>query len=56
MDGRMSHNPATIPQFIRCLNEEHKCVFESRFINGGTSLLLSHHENASGTHITHLKR
>ncbi len=36
MDGGMSHNPAAIPQFIRCLNEGHKCVFGSRFINGGS--------------------
>ena len=36
MDGGMSHNPAALPQFIRCLNEGHKCVFGSRFINGGS--------------------
>jgi len=36
MDGGMSHNPAAIPQFLRCLNEGHKCVFGSRFINGGS--------------------
>lgn len=36
MDGGMSHNPAALPQFLRCLNEGHKCVFGSRFINGGS--------------------
>lgn len=36
MDGGMSHNPSALPQFIRCLNEGHNCVFGSRFINGGS--------------------
>lgn len=36
IDGGLSHNPAALPQFIRCLNEGHKCVFGSRFINGGS--------------------
>ncbi len=36
LDAGMSHDPAAIPQFLRCLQEGHKCVFGSRFINGGS--------------------
>lgn len=41
MDAGLSHNPAAIPQFLRCLSEGHNCVFGSRFINGG-SIIRSH--------------
>lgn len=36
MDGGLSHDPASIPMFLRYLSEGHKCVFGSRFINGGS--------------------
>lgn len=36
MDGGMSHDPFAIPMFLRYLSEGHKCVFGSRFINGGS--------------------
>lgn len=36
MDGGMSHDPYAIPMFLRYLSEGHKCVFGSRFINGGS--------------------
>lgn len=36
MDGGLSHDPAAIPMFLRHLSEGHKCVFGSRFINGGS--------------------
>jgi len=36
MDGGMSHDPSAIPMFLRYLSEGHKCVFGSRFMNGGS--------------------
>ena len=36
MDAGMSHDPYAIPMFLRYLSEGHKCVFGSRFINGGS--------------------
>lgn len=36
MDGGLSHDPASLPMFIRNLEEGHNCVFGSRFINGGS--------------------
>ncbi len=36
MDGGLSHDPSAIPMFLRYLSEGHKCVFGSRFINGGS--------------------
>ena len=36
MDAGLSHDPRTIPQFIRILNEGNECAFGSRFINGGS--------------------
>jgi dolichol-phosphate mannosyltransferase len=36
MDGGMSHDPKSIPMFLRVLNEGNECAFGSRFINGGS--------------------
>ena len=36
MDAGMSHDPNALPMFLRYLSEGHKCVFGSRFINGGS--------------------
>lgn len=36
MDGGMSHDPSSIPMFLRVLNEGNECAFGSRFINGGS--------------------
>jgi dolichol-phosphate mannosyltransferase len=36
MDGGLSHDPATLPEFIRHLDEGYDCVFGSRFIKGGS--------------------
>jgi dolichol-phosphate mannosyltransferase len=36
MDAGMSHDPATLPEFLRALNEGYDCVFGSRFIAGGS--------------------
>lgn len=36
MDGGLSHDPRTIPAFLRALNEGNDCAFGSRYINGGS--------------------
>ncbi len=36
MDAGMSHDPKSIPMFLRVLNEGNECAFGSRFINGGS--------------------
>jgi len=36
MDAGMSHDPRSIPMFLRVLNEGNECAFGSRFINGGS--------------------
>ena len=36
MDGGMSHDPKSIPMFLRVLNEGNECAFGSRFMNGGS--------------------
>jgi dolichol-phosphate mannosyltransferase len=36
MDAGLSHDPRTIPMFLRTLNEGNECAFGSRFINGGS--------------------
>ncbi|MDR2286242.1 MAG: hypothetical protein LBE04_02010 [Prevotellaceae bacterium] len=36
MDAGMSHDPATLPDFLQALNAGYDCVFGSRFIAGGS--------------------
>jgi dolichol-phosphate mannosyltransferase len=36
MDGGLSHDPATLPEFIKYLDQGYECVFGSRFIKGGS--------------------
>jgi dolichol-phosphate mannosyltransferase len=36
MDAGLSHNPQSIPLFIRALNEGNECAFGSRYIDGGS--------------------
>lgn len=36
MDAGMSHDPKSIPMFLRVLNEGNECAFGSRFMNGGS--------------------
>ncbi|MBL0047338.1 MAG: glycosyltransferase [Bacteroidetes bacterium] len=36
MDAGMSHDPNSIPMFLRVLNEGNECAFGSRFMNGGS--------------------
>ncbi len=36
MDAGLSHNPATLPEFIKYLTAGYSCVFGSRFIEGGS--------------------
>ena len=36
MDAGLSHDPRSIPMFLRVLNEGNECAFGSRFINGGS--------------------
>lgn len=36
MDAGMSHDPKSIPLFLRTLNEGNDCVFGSRFVSGGS--------------------
>ena len=36
MDAGMSHDPRSLPMFLRVLNEGNECAFGSRFINGGS--------------------
>jgi dolichol-phosphate mannosyltransferase len=35
MDAGLSHDPASLPAFLKALNEGNECVFGSRFIKGG---------------------
>jgi len=35
MDAGLSHDPKTLPMFLRALNQGNECVFGSRFIKGG---------------------
>ena len=39
MDGGGSHLPSELPQFIEALDEGYECVFGSRFIKGGGTVL-----------------
>jgi dolichol-phosphate mannosyltransferase len=36
MDGGLSHDPSSLPQFVKHLEEGYDCVFGSRFIKGGS--------------------
>lgn len=36
MDAGLSHNPATLPEFIKYLRAGYSCVFGSRFMEGGS--------------------
>ena len=36
MDAGLSHDPRSLPMFLRVLNEGNECAFGSRFINGGS--------------------
>ena len=36
MDGGLSHDPRTLPAFLRALHEGNDCAFGSRYINGGS--------------------
>jgi dolichol-phosphate mannosyltransferase len=36
MDAGLSHDPQTLPEFLRRLNESYDCVFGSRFVAGGS--------------------
>lgn len=36
MDAGLSHDPASLPQFLRQLGAGYECVFGSRFIKGGS--------------------
>lgn len=36
MDGGLSHDPRSIPAFLRALDEGNDCAFGSRYINGGS--------------------
>jgi dolichol-phosphate mannosyltransferase len=36
MDAGLSHNPETLPVFLKYLNYGYECVFGSRFIEGGS--------------------
>jgi dolichol-phosphate mannosyltransferase len=36
MDAGLSHDPASLPEFLKYLNEGNDCVFGSRFIEGGS--------------------
>ncbi len=36
MDAGMSHDPASLPEFLRLLKEGYSCVLGSRFIAGGS--------------------
>ncbi|HKI79631.1 MAG TPA: glycosyltransferase [Ignavibacteriaceae bacterium] len=36
MDAGLSHDPRSVPMFLRVLNEGNDCAFGSRFINGGS--------------------
>lgn len=36
MDAGLSHDPRSLPHFIRILNEGNECAFGCRFINGGS--------------------
>ncbi len=36
MDAGLSHDPRTIPMFLKVLNEGYECAFGSRFIHGGS--------------------
>ena len=36
MDAGLSHDPASLKEFIRLLSERYLCVFGSRFITGGS--------------------
>lgn len=36
MDAGLSHNPATIPEFLHLLAAGYECVFGSRYIHGGS--------------------
>ncbi len=36
MDGGLSHDPRTLPAFLRSLHEGNDCAFGSRYINGGS--------------------
>jgi dolichol-phosphate mannosyltransferase len=36
MDAGLSHDPATLKNFIKYLSQDYQCVFGSRFIEGGS--------------------
>jgi dolichol-phosphate mannosyltransferase len=36
MDAGLSHDPKSIPEFLRVLSEGNECAFGSRFIDGGS--------------------
>ncbi len=36
MDGGLSHDPRSIPQFVEALRNGYECVFGSRFLEGGS--------------------
>ncbi|MFN7015072.1 MAG: glycosyltransferase, partial [Bacteroidia bacterium] len=36
MDAGLSHNPNTIPEFLKAYTEGYECVFGSRFVKGGS--------------------
>lgn len=36
IDAGLSHDPRSIPMFLRVLNEGNECAYGSRFINGGS--------------------
>ena len=36
MDAGLSHDPASLPDFVNLLSEGYQCVFGSRFIKGGS--------------------
>lgn len=57
MDAGLSHNPATLPQFLSFLQNKYDCVFGSRFISGGSmgdSTFFRRTLSSTGTHLANV--